>query len=186
MPGSPRTGSRKKGGSGSRPEVGRSRGMRWTPRGVVLPLTGAGASGTERLRDSSKVAQRAAGVCVCVEGCGSDSALGSQAPLCMSDAALCPQARCFWVGAPGERTAPPACLETWLFSAAAAAGSPGQPGVGVPGRGARGSARGTVARAINARPHPPRTRRAGAFLALPPNGGPPASLMNERSKAQRQ
>ena len=71
-------GSRQEGGTGGRPEVGRSGGRRWSPRGVVLLKAGAGAgaSGTERLRGSPKVTQRA-GVRACGAVCGSDSAPGS-------------------------------------------------------------------------------------------------------------
>lgn len=124
-----------------------------------------------RHREVTRLAPGHTASCWCVCVCGGVAVLttrlaASQAPLCTADAALCPQARRLW--GPGRQVRgqrPPPASKTWL-SSAAAAGSPGQSGVGVPGRGARGSARGTAALAITPGPHQPGTRSAVAFLAL--------------------
>lgn len=152
-------------------------GPRWAARGVCDGHPGASSStrlGLEpqaqrgyetRPRSHSELL-----VCVCVGGSAvlTTRLAASQAPLCTADAALCPQARRLWgTGRQVRGRRPPPASKTW-FSSAAAAGSPGQSGVGVPRRGARGSARGTAALGITPGPHQPGTRGAGGFLALRP------------------
>lgn len=169
--------------------MGLGAGPRWAARGAGGGHPGASSSlrpglGLEPRAQRGCVARprsHSGLVCARVGRCAVLTArpAASRATPCSAAAAWRPPLRASGSRAPGEnRTArpppPPACLETGLFSAAAS-GSPAQPGVGLPGRRARGGARGAAATSrprAPPLPHPPH-----------PNGGPPAGLARERSAA---
>lgn len=137
--------------------------------------------GTERLRDSSKVAQRAAGVCVGGAVLTASSSLPG--PTSQADAALWPPARSLW--GPGlqvrggqrprlsrDRALPrcrrrvPRAAWRWRSRSWRARERTGH-------CGPVGNARSPPAR-------DPERRDPPCPAASTPNGGPPASLMNER------
>lgn len=172
-------------------------GPRWAARGVCDGHPGASSStrlGLEpqaqrgyetRPRSHSELL-----VCVCVGGeCGSDNASGSlTGPTVHGGRRVVPASKeTLGYRAPGERTATPACLENVVFQCS------GRRVAWAVWRWRSTSWRarertGHCGPGDNAWTPPARDPGCGRLPCPPattPNGGPPASLMNERSKAQR-